>query len=105
MGFETVDRLIQNQKLRIVHNGKSDGKPLLHTKGILRKKLFIFVRQSYQIESVFDGMTVWYAPQSGKDTQVLCAGQYRDKSRGTQSGCRYGAAASFRSPARAFPRF
>ena len=33
--FETVDRLIQNQKLRIVHNGKGDGKPLLHTKRIL----------------------------------------------------------------------
>jgi len=34
-GIETVDRLIQNQKLRIVHNGKGDGKPLLHTKRIL----------------------------------------------------------------------
>ena len=27
--------VIQNQKLRIVHNGKGDGKPLLHTKRIL----------------------------------------------------------------------
>ena len=27
-GIETVDRLIQNQKFRIVHNGKGDGKPL-----------------------------------------------------------------------------
>ena len=34
-GIEAVDRLIQNQKLRIVHNGKGDGKPLLHTKRIL----------------------------------------------------------------------
>ena len=34
-GIETVDRLIQNQKFRIVNNGKGDGKPLLHTKRIL----------------------------------------------------------------------
>ena len=74
-GIETVDRLIQNQKFRIVHNSKGDGKPLFHTKGILRKELFIFVGQSYQIQSIFDGMIVWYTPQSSKDTQVLCAGQ------------------------------
>ena len=52
-----------------------DGKPLLHTKRILGKELFIFVGQSYQIQSIFDSMIVWYAPQSSKDTQVLCAGQ------------------------------
>ena len=34
-GIKTVDRLIQNQKFWIVHNGKGDGKPLLHTKRIL----------------------------------------------------------------------
>ena len=28
-----------------------------------------------EIQSIFDGMIVWYAPQSSKDTQVLCAGQ------------------------------
>ena len=33
--IETVDRFIQNQKFWIVHNGKGDGKPLLHTKRIL----------------------------------------------------------------------
>ena len=81
-GIETVDRLIQNQKFRIVHNSKGDGKPLLHTKRILGKELFIFVGQSYQIQSVFDGMIVWYAPQSSKDTQVLCAGQIGIKAGG-----------------------
>ena len=33
------------------------------------------IGQSYQIQSVFDGMIVWYTPQGGKDTQVFCAGQ------------------------------
>ena len=65
-----------------MHNSKGDGKPLLHTKRILRKELFIFVGQSYQIQSVFDGMIVWYAPQSSKDTQVLCAGQIGIKTGG-----------------------
>ena len=81
-GIEAVDWLIQNQKFWIVHNGKGNRKPLLHTKGILGKELFIFVGQSYQIQSVFYGMIVWYAPQSSKDTQVLCAGQIGIKAGG-----------------------
>ena len=59
-----------------------DGKPLFHSKGILRKELLIFVGQSYQIQSIFDGMIVWYTPQSSKDTQVLCAGQIGIKAGG-----------------------
>ena len=64
-GIKSVDWLIQNQKFWIVHHGKGDGKPLLHTKRILRKELFIFVGQSYQIQSIFDGMIVWYPPPAG----------------------------------------
>ena len=35
-----------------------------------------------EIQSIFDGMIVWYAPQGSKDTQVLCAGQIGIKTRG-----------------------
>jgi len=80
--IETVDWFIQNQKFWIVHNGKGDGKPLLHTKRILRKEFFIFVGKSYQIQSIFDGMIVWYTPQSSKNTQVFCAGQIGIKTGG-----------------------
>ena len=102
-GIEAVDWLIQNQKLRIVHNGKGDGKPLLHTKRILRKSFLCFVGQSYQIQSVFDGMIVWYPPQGSKDTQVLCAGQNLDKSRGLNQATDTGQQ-PFHSPAKGFPQ-
>ena len=43
-GIEAVDRLIQNQKFRIVHDCKGNRQPLLHAKRVLRKQLFILIR-------------------------------------------------------------
>ena len=59
---KAIDRFVQDQKLRVVHDGKRNRQPLLHTKRILREKLFILVRQSHQVQCALDGMAVWYAP-------------------------------------------
>ena len=61
-GIEAVDRLIQNQKFRIVHDCKGNRQPLLHTKRVLRKQLFILVRKPDQIQSILDCMAVRHSP-------------------------------------------
>ena len=68
------------------------------------KKLFIFVGQSHQIQSIFDGMIVWYAPQGSKDTQVLCSGQIRVKAGGLNQAADTGQQLLF-IPCKGFPDF
>ena len=41
--IKTVNRFVQNQKLRVVHNGKGNRQSLLHAKGVLGKQLFVFI--------------------------------------------------------------
>ena len=44
--IETVDRLVQYQQLRIMHDGKRNRQALLHSKRVLRKQLFVLIGQA-----------------------------------------------------------
>ena len=80
-GVKAIDRLIQNQKFRVVHHGQSDGKTLLHAQGVLGKQFFIPVRQIDDFQSVFDKSGAFQAPQVGKNPKVFRSCQIRIKTR------------------------
>ena len=102
-GIKAVDRFVQDQKLRIMHDGKGDGQPLFHAEGILGKQLFISVRQAHQIQRVLQRAAVRDSPQSGKNAQVFRGGQIRIKSGGLDQAADPGQQLFFICPQRLSP--
>ena len=74
-GVKAIDRFVQDQKLRVVHDGQCDGQPLFHAERILREQLFIPIRQIDDLQRAFDILGAFQSAQIGKDAQVFCPGQ------------------------------
>ena len=104
-GVEPVGRFIQNEKLRVVHHRKGDRQPLLHAERILGKQLFIPIGKSNQVQGVFDRVTAGYAPQGGKDAQILRRRQIRIKTGGFNQAADPGQHFLFISPKGLSPEF
>lgn len=64
--IQTIDRFVQNQKLRIMHNGQSNGQTLFHTKRILGVQLLIPVWKIDQFQSAADPFRIFQTTEQGE---------------------------------------
>lgn len=101
---KAIDRFVQYQKLRVVHDGKRNRQPLLHTKRILREKLLSLYGSPTKSNA---SLMAW---RFGTPRKVAKIRRFPwrsdwDKNRAIQSDCQCGEAISFRSPAKVSPRF
>ncbi|MNI76531.1 hypothetical protein D3C73_1327700 [compost metagenome] len=55
---QPVDRLIQNQQLRLRHHGSRNTKPLLHPHRELLDRLLVYTRELHQLQRFLHGFGV-----------------------------------------------
>ena len=92
---KAIDRLIQNQQFRVVHDSQCDGKTLLHAQRILGKQLFVPVRKVDNLQRAFDVFGAFESPQIGKKSEDFLFPSGSDKTQVLRSENQYEAGCFF----------
>ena len=69
--IQAIGRFIQDQQLRVMHNGVGNPQTLFHAQRILPKELFVLIGQSHHLQGMLHCVRTDRSPQLSEDFQIF----------------------------------